>query len=133
MKTIEDLSGYDKAAIIYDILGDSLAINMFQDIPESEFYELRKHAKKICSTVSNHTKKEVLDDYYFKMLTADKFKEEPLSENMFEFLELLNDDQLYILLYREKPRIIALALEQLDNDKRMAFLSKLIKSYKTIL
>ena len=41
---MEDLSGYDKAAIIYDILGDSLAINLFKDIPEPEFYELRKHA-----------------------------------------------------------------------------------------
>ena len=36
MKTLDELSGYDKAAIIFDILGDSLSINMFQDIPETE-------------------------------------------------------------------------------------------------
>ena len=124
MKTINERSGYDKAAIIYDILGDSLAINLFTDIPESEFYELRNHAKKIRNTISSSIKKEVLDNYYFKMLASDKFKEEPLSINMFDYLDELNDDQLYILLSREKPRIIALALEQLDNEKRMTFLSK---------
>ena len=122
--TFDDLSGYDRAAIIFNILGDSLSVNIFSDIPESEFYELRKHAKKMSTTVSTTVKKQVLDDYYFKMLSADKYKEEPLSENMFEFLGELNDDQLFILLSREKPRIIALALEQLDNEKRMSFLSK---------
>ena len=58
------------------------------------------------------------------MLTNDKFKEEPLNKNMFDFLEELNDDQIYLLLIREKPKIISLALEQLDNEKRMLFLSK---------
>ena len=124
MKTIDELSGYDKAAILYDILGDSLAINLFTEISETEFYELRKHAKKIKSIIPNNIKKEVLDSYYFKMLAADKFKEEPISNNMFSFLEELNEDQIYTLLHREKPRIIALCLEQLDNEKRMKFLSK---------
>ena len=44
MKTLDELNGYDKAAIIFDILGDSLSINMFKDIPEAEFYKLRDHA-----------------------------------------------------------------------------------------
>ena len=35
MKTKEELTGYDKVAIIFDILGDSLSINMFKDIPET--------------------------------------------------------------------------------------------------
>ena len=50
MKTAEELTGYDKAAIIYDILGDSVAINMFMEISEAELYELRKHANKIIHT-----------------------------------------------------------------------------------
>ena len=37
-KTVEELSGYDKAAIIYDIMGDSVAVNMFIDIPEADLY-----------------------------------------------------------------------------------------------
>ena len=66
MKTVEELSGYDKAAIIYDILGDSVVVNMFNDIPESDLYKLRKHASRIRGDVSIHVKKEVLVDYYFK-------------------------------------------------------------------
>ena len=56
-KAIEELSGYDKAAIIYDIMGDSVAVNMFIDIPEADLYELRKHAHKIKKDVSIHVKK----------------------------------------------------------------------------
>ena len=118
MKTLDDLSGYDKAAIIFDILGDSLSINMFKDIPEAEFYKLRDHAKSLKNTVPTAIKKEVLEDYYFKMLTNEKYKDQTSSEEMFEFLQDLDDEQLYALLSPEKPRIIALALEQIDLEKR---------------
>ena len=124
MKTIDDLSGYDKAAIIFDILGDSLATNMFTEIPEPEFYKLRNHAKKLKNLIPTNVKKEVLEDYYFKMLSGDKYRDESVSDKMFAFLETLNEEQLFALLSRETPKIIALALEQLDNEKRMAFLSK---------
>ena len=124
MKTLDELNGYDKAAIIFDILGDSLSINMFKDIPEAEFYKLRDHAKSLKNTVSTSVKKEVLEDYYFKMLSNEKYKDQPSSENMFEFLIKLDDEQLFALLSPEQPRVIALALEQVDNEKRMTFLSK---------
>ena len=124
MKTLDELTGYDKAAIIFDILGDSLSINMFKDIPEAEFYKLRDHAKNLRNDVPTSVKKEVLEDYYFKMLSNEKFKDQTSSEKMFEFLEGLDDEQLFALLSPEKPRVIALALEQVDNEKRMTFLSK---------
>ena len=124
MKTLDDLSGYDKAAIIFDILGESLSINMFKDISEAEFYKLRDHAKSLKHTVPTTVKKEVLEDYYFKMLTNEKYKDLSSSEKMFEFLETLDDEQLYALLSPEKTRVVALALEQINNEKRMTFLSK---------
>ena len=124
MKTLDELTGYDKAAIIFDILGDSLSINMFKDIPEAEFYKLRDHAKNLRNDVSTSVKKEVLEDYYFKMLSNEKYKDKASSEKMFDFLEGLDDEQLFALLSPEKPRVIALALEQVDNEKRMTFLSK---------
>ena len=124
MKTLDELTGYDKAAIIFDILGDSLSINMFKDLPEAEFYKLRDHAKNLRNDVPTSVKKEVLEDYYFKMLSNEKYKDQPGSEKMFEFLEGLDDEQLFALLSPEKPRVIALALEQVDNEKRMTFLSK---------
>ena len=125
MKTLEELSGYDKAAIVFDILGESLAINMFKDIPKSEFYKLRDHAKTIRNNVPTSIKKEVLEDYYFKMLTNEKYKDQPSSEEMFDFLKNLDDEQLYSLLSPEKARVISLALEQIDIDKKMTFLSKI--------
>ena len=124
MKTLDELTGYDKAAIIFDILGDSLSINMFKDIPEAEFYKLRDHAKNLRNDVPTSVKKEVLEDYYFKMLSNEKYKDKTSSEKMFNFLEGLDDEQLFALLSPEKPRVIALALEQVDNEKRMTFLSK---------
>ena len=124
MKTKEELTGYDKVAIIFDILGDSLSINMFKDIPEAKFYKIRDHAKTLKNTVPTAVKKEVLEDYYFKMLSNEKYKDQAGSEKMFEFLEALDDEQLFVLLSPEKPRVIALALEQIDNEKRMTFLSK---------
>ena len=117
MKTKEELTGYDKVAIIFDILGDSLSINMFKDIPETEFYKIRDHAKTLKNTVPTAVKKEVLEDYYFKMLSKDKYKDQTSSEKMFEFLEALDDEQLFALLSPEKSRVIALALEQIDNEK----------------
>ena len=125
MKTKEELTGYDKVAIIFDILGDSLSINMFKDIPETEFYKIRDHAKTLKNTVPTAVKKEVLEDYYFKMLSNEKYKDQASSEKMFEFLEALDDEQLFVLLSPEKPRVIALALEQIDNEKRMTFLAKI--------
>ena len=124
MKTLDELTGYDKAAIIFDILGDSLSINMFKDIPEAEFYKLRDHAKNLRNDVPTSVKKVVLEDYYFKMLSNAKYKDQASSEKMFDFLEGLDDEQLFALLSPEKPRVIALALEQVDNEKRMTFLSK---------
>ena len=124
MKTKEELTGYDKVAILFDILGDSLSLNMFKDIPEAEFYKIWDHAKTLKNTVPTAVKKEVLEDYYFKMLSKDKYKDQTSSEKMFEFLEALDDEQLFVLLSPEKPKVIALALEQIDNEKRMVFLSK---------
>jgi len=125
VKTKEELTGYDKVAIIFDILGDSLSINMFKDIPETEFYKIRDHAKTLKNTVPTAVKKEVLEDYYFKMLSNEKYKDQTSSEKMFEFLEALDDEQLFALLSPEKSRVIALALEQIDNEKRMTFLAKI--------
>jgi len=131
MKTVEELSGYDKAAIIYEILGDSVAVNMFSDIPEATLYELRKHSNRIRRDVSIRVKKEVLDDYYFKMISSEKFQQVSLHKNMFDFLDDLDDERLFKLLSNEKPRIIALALEQVANNKRMTFLSKLDQDIQT--
>ena len=129
-KTVEELSGYDKAAIIYDILGGSVAVTIFKDLPESELYELRKHANKIKRDVSNSVKKEVLDDYYVKMLSVGKYQQVSLNINMFDFLDNLNDEQVYYLINTESAKIIALALDQFSEDRKFKVLSRFSNQMK---
>ena len=131
MKKISELTGYDKAAIIVELLGDSLAINVFKDISEADFFELRQHAKKISNEISITTKKDILDYYYLKMLSAQESEDISLNKNMFDFLDKLDDEQLYKLLSIEKAHVIALALDQIDNDKRMLLISKLDQQKQT--
>jgi len=131
MRTIDDLSGYDKASIIVDLLGDSLSLNIFSDIPESEYLDLRRHAKEINPVISTSVRKEVLDDYYSKMLSIGKYQNVGLNINMFDFLKNLNDEQLYALLFNEKPRVIALALDQIENKRRMPIILKLSQEMQT--
>ena len=44
---------------------------------------------------------------------------------MFAFLRDLNDEQLYCLLANEEIRMSALALDQINQERRMTFLNKL--------
>ena len=127
---IDDLTGYDKAALIFDILGDSLSINMFSDIAESDIYELKVHARKLKNVVPTTVKKEVLEDYYFKMLSNEKYRDQKGSNKLFEFLEKLNDEQLFALISDEKPLVIALALDQVEDDVKMPILNKLSPEIK---
>ena len=40
MSDINNLNGLDKAAILFQIFGESLALTMFQEIPESELLKI---------------------------------------------------------------------------------------------
>ena len=44
---IDALPGLDKAAILFQILGESLALTMFQDISESDILRIRVRSKRI--------------------------------------------------------------------------------------
>ena len=128
--TVDELSGYDKAAIIFDILGDSLAVNMFNEIPESELLKLRVHARKLKNAVPTLIKKEILEDYYFKMLSNENYRDQKGDGKLFACLEKLNKEQLFALLSDEKPRVAALALDQVDEEIKMDFLNKLSPELK---
>ena len=40
MALIDNLNGFDKAAILYNVLGENLALTLFPDITESENLKL---------------------------------------------------------------------------------------------
>ncbi len=123
MALIDNLNGFDKAAILYNVLGENLALTLFPDITESENLKLRIRSREL-KNVPAALKKEVLEEYYFK-LNSTKYYNKKSPDKLFEFIFSLNDEQLFYLLGKEESRVVALAIEQLDEKKQMNFLDKL--------
>ena len=120
----DNLSGLDKAAIIFQVYGESLALSFFTDIPESAIIKIRVRAKEL-TDIPVDLKKVVLEEFYFKMM-SDKYQlNKPQSIRLFAFLDTLNDEQLYTLLKNEKETIIALAIDQVNTERRESFLAQL--------
>ena len=124
MMSFENLTGIDKAAIIFQVYGESLALSFFTDLPESEIIRIRIRARELHS-VSNSVKKSVLEEFYFKMMTNKYQQNRPSSVKLFNFLDDLTSEQIYYLLSKEKSAVIALAIDQVSTEVRNKFLSKL--------
>ena len=120
---LEDFSGFDKAAILLHILGDSLAMTLFKTISESDMLKLRIHSREL-QNISSALKKAVMEEYYFKMM-SEKYRDKEEADDLFSFLRDLNEEQLYCLLAKEEIRMTALALDQLSQEARMSVLNKM--------
>ena len=124
MSTIlEDFSGFDKAAILLHILGDSLAMTLFKTISESDMLKLRIRSREL-QNIPSLLKKAVMEEYYFKMM-SEKYRDKEEPGDLFSFLRDLNEEQLYCLLAKEEIRMTALALDQLTHEARMTVLNKM--------
>jgi flagellar motor switch protein FliG len=124
MSTIlENFSGFDKAAILLHIFGDSLAMTLFKTISDSEMIKLRLRSREL-QNIPPSLKKAVMEEYYFKMM-SDKYRDIEEPDDLFGFLRDLDEEQLYCLLVKEEVRMTALALDQLTHEARMSVLNKL--------
>ncbi len=47
MSNIDNLQGLDKAAILFQVLGESLALSMFQNIAEADIMRIRIRSKEL--------------------------------------------------------------------------------------
>ena len=124
MTNYENLSGLDKAAIIFQVYGESLALSFFTDLPESSIIKIRVRSKEL-KGVPSELKKSVLEEFYFKMMTEKYQKNKPASVRLFDFLDNLNEEQIYYLLKTEKETVMALAIDQVSTSKRNTFLNEL--------
>ena len=97
MTNYENLSGLDKAAIIFQVYGESLALSFFTDLPESSIIKIRVRSKEL-DGIPSDLKKTVLEEFYFKMMTDKYQKNKPSSVRLFDFLDTLNDEQIFYLL-----------------------------------
>ena len=124
MTNYENLSGLDKAAIIFQVYGESLALSFFTDLPESSIIKIRVRSKEL-KGVPSELKKSVLEEFYFKMMTEKYQKNKPASVRLFDFLDNLNEEQIHYLLKTEKETVMALAIDQVSTSKRNTFLNEL--------
>ena len=132
MTTYENLSGLDKAAIIFQVYGESLALSFFTDIPESSIIKIRVRSREL-KGVPAGLKKTVLEEFYFKMMT-DKYKtNRPSSVRLFDFLDNLDDEQIFYLLKTEKETVMALAIDQVSETQRNTFLSQLTPESRNVV
>ncbi len=121
----KNLSGIDKCAVLFQVLGEPLAVSFFAGLPKDQLRAIRVRSAELVGQVPTSIKKRILDDYNFNLLQDQYRKSKPDSIKLFEFLEELSKEELFYLLSTEKPTIAALAIDQVSNDKRIAFIGKL--------
>ena len=127
-QTIDTLPGLDKSAILFQILGESLALSMFQGLSESDILKIRVRSKEL-KNVPFDIKQAILEEFYFKMMTQ-KYRETNKSKKLFSFLDELNDEQIYYLINTESTKVIALALDQLSEARNFNILNRFPNNMK---
>ena len=123
MNDMNNLSGLDKAAILFQVLGESLALSMFQNIAEADIMRIRIRSKEL-TRIPITLKKNILEEYYFRMMSKQHQSSQNTSEKLFSFLHDLNDEQLFYLINTEPPKVIALAVDQLNKKRQMSILNR---------
>ena len=125
------LSGLQKVAILFSVVGESLAMSLVKGLSKTEIRKIRSTSRSM-GTVSFAVKKRVMEEFYFGFLSEqiddDKSDDGPIQP--FEFLTDLNDEQLIALLDKEETPVIAMILAQLEPDKKMVILNKLEPTLK---
>ena len=124
------LSGLQKVAILFSVLGESLALNLVNDLDKTEIRKIRAAMRGV-NNVAFSVKKQVMEEFYFSFV-SEKFvqEEEKKKKKPFEFLNELTNEQLIALVASEDSRVIAITLAQLESEKRSVVLSRLDEAQK---
>ena len=123
MSDINTLPGLDKAAILFQVLGEALALSMFKNISEANIMKIRIRSREL-QNVPVDLKKAIVEEYYFTMMSKQNNKSKETEDKLFSFLHELNDEQIYYLVNTEPHKVIALAVDQLDNTRQMNILDR---------
>ena len=120
---IDNINGLDKAAILFQILGESLALSMFQGISEANTLRIRVRSREL-SNIPLALKESVLEEYYFKMMSTKYHNFDKNENKLFSFLIELNNEQVFYLINTEPPKVIALTLDQLEQKRKMKIMQR---------
>ena len=124
---MDNLSGLDKAAILFQVLGESLALSMFQSISEADILRIRVRSREL-RNISVLLKQNILEEYYFKMMSTKYHNLDNGDNQLFALLNELNDEQVFYLINTEPPKVIALAIDQLSKKRKMNLICLLYTS-----
>ena len=125
------LSGLQKVAILFSVLGESLALNLVKDLDKTEVRKIRAAMRGV-EQVAFTVKKQVMEEFYFAFV-SEKYQENDESDEPkkpFAFLADLTDEQVIAMLTTETPRVIAISIAQLPSEKRMKVLSRIDEEKK---
>jgi len=121
----QELSGLQKVAIVFSILGENLALTLIKDLSKTEMRKVRATIQELPS-VSFGVKKRVFEEFYFNFV-SDKFQEtdDDSPKKPFDFLDTLTDEQLVSLLVSEETRVAAIALAQVAPERRSLVIERM--------
>ena len=122
------LSGLHKVAILFTVLGESLAMSLIKGLSRTEIRKIRATISEM-DNVSFTLKRRIMEEFYFGFL-SEQFQEDGNEEDKgpikpFEFLTEMTDEQLIALLANQDVPVVAIALAQLDAEKRMTILERM--------
>ena len=74
------LSGLQKVAILFSVLGESLALNLVKDLDKTEVRKIRA-AMRGADNVAFSVKKQVMEEFYFSFVSENfKRKKKPMNQ-----------------------------------------------------
>ena len=120
---MDNLSGLDKAATLFQVLGESLALSMFQSISKADILRIRVRSREL-RNIPVLLKQNILEEYYFKMMSTKYHNLDNGDNQLFAFLNELNDEQVFYLINTEPPKVIALAIDQLSKKRKMNLMDR---------
>ncbi len=118
------LSGLQKAAVLFSVLGEGLALSLVKDLSKTEIRKVRA-AMRDLDSVSFLIKKRVMEEFYFSFV-SEKFHDENSDEpkKPFSFLEEITDEQLFALISPESESVAAIVLAQIPGERRMKIIER---------
>ena len=124
---IKRLSGLQKVAILFTILGEGLSITLLKELSKTDIRKVRSVARDLDS-VSFGVKKRVIEQFYYSFV-SEKFQAEEGGEDEpkkpFEFLDELTEEQLISMVLPEDTKVKAIVMAQVSAEKRKKVLDRL--------
>ncbi len=119
------LSGLQKVAILFSVVGEGLALSLIKGLSKTEIRKIRSTLQTM-GAISFSVKKRVMEEFYFGFLSEDVGQNgtDGNAIHPFDFLKDLTDEQLFALVNKEEPPVIAMTLAQLEPEKRMEVVNK---------